>query len=81
MAESMTERIPDLEAPLAHSSQVCHYGRFWARRSVGVGTQCREGMPAHFSDSTIAMSIIRMVIYYKALTGLNFLTYPLRSPY
>ncbi len=81
MAESMTERNLDLEAPLTHSSQVCHYGRFWARRSVGVGTQYRESIPAHFSDSTIAMSIIRMVIYYKALTGVNFPTYPLHSLY
>jgi len=42
MAESMTERNLDLEASLTHPSQVCHYGRFWARRSVGVGTMQRK---------------------------------------
>ena len=66
----MIDRILDLEAPHVHSPQACHYWCVRARRNVGLWIQRRWTMRAHTFNSTIAMSIIRMVIYYRALTGL-----------
>lgn len=42
MPAQITDRIADLEASLAHSSQVCYHGRIRARRSVGLEFNAEE---------------------------------------